>query len=50
MSAVFGSYDGQLENTSSMSDVSDVYFVHTGSDDDFSISKTTHKGGKVSFH
>ena len=28
MSAVFGSYDGQLENTSSMSDVADVFRTH----------------------
>jgi len=28
MSAVFGSYDGQLENTSSMSDVADVFRIH----------------------
>jgi len=28
MSAVFGSYDGQLENTSSMSDVADVLRTH----------------------
>ena len=28
MSAVFGSYDGQLEKTSSMSDVADVFRTH----------------------
>ena len=28
MSAVFGSYDRQLENTSSMSDVADVFRTH----------------------
>ena len=28
MSAVFGSYDGQFENTSSMSDVADVFRTH----------------------
>jgi len=28
MSAVFGSYDGHLENTSSMSDVADVFRKH----------------------
>jgi len=28
MSAVFGSYDGQLENTSSMSDVAGVFRIH----------------------
>jgi len=28
MAAVFRSYDGQLENTSSMSDVADVFRTH----------------------
>jgi len=28
MSAVFGSYDEQLENTSSMSDVADIFRTH----------------------